>query len=112
MILLLIIVSYVLYVLVMLLLVMHRVLKTRPKTRHPTILVRPKPEPDFQNETRTHPNPTVKPDKTRRVFVWLENSNFDPKSSKFSKKIPPKFFFVCVLHNLKALLCEIFYKLH
>ena len=94
-------------------LVMHRVLKTRPKTRHPTILVRPKPEPDFQNETRTHPNPTVKPDKTRRVFVWIENSNFDPKSSKFSKKNPPqKISFVCVLHNLKALLCEIFYKLH
>ena len=77
---------------------MHRVLKTRPKTRHPTILVRPKPEPDFQTETRTHPNPTVKPDKTRRVFVWLENSNFDPKSSKFSKKNAPKKYLLCVYY--------------
>ena len=86
---------------------MHRVLKTRPKTRHPTILVRPKPEPDFQNETRTHPNPTVKPDKTRRVFVWLENSNFDPKSSEFSKKILQKKFFLMCTTNLKAFLWNI-----
>ena len=87
---------------------MHRVLKTRPKTRHPTILVRPEPEPDFQNETRTRPNPTVKPDKTRRVFVWLENSNFDPKSSKFPKTFHTKII-LCVYYIIWQSFYEIYY---
>ena len=64
-------------------LVMDRVSKNPAKTRHPTILERPEPEPDFHSETRARPNPTVKTRQNPRGFVGIENSNFGPKNLHF-----------------------------
>ena len=64
-------------------LVMDRVSKNPAKTRHPTILERPEPEPDFHSETRARPNPTVQTRLNPKGFVWIETSNFGPKNLHF-----------------------------
>ena len=62
-------------------LVTQRVWAEPDKNPTSTIFSRPKPEPDFWRETRKNPNPTMKPDQTRRVFVRTKIGNFCGKSS-------------------------------
>ena len=71
---------------------MDRVSKNPAKTRHPTILERPEPEPDFHSETRARPNPTMKTRPNPKGFVGTENSYFGPKKPTFLAKKIYQFF--------------------
>ena len=50
------------------------------KTRTRLFFTDRNPNPTFHHKPEQNPNPNVKPDKTRRVFEWLENWYFQTKT--------------------------------
>ena len=66
---------------------MDRVSKNPGNTRHPTILKRPEPKPDFDSETQSRPNPTMKTRQNPKGFIKIKNRNFGQKKPTFWQKL-------------------------